>query len=60
MNLQKFTEKSLEAVQEARSIAESNSNQMLEQEHMIMALCKEESGLISQLLTKVNVQTEKL
>lgn len=58
MNLQKFTEKSLEAVQEAKSIAESNSNQMLEQEHMLLALCKEENELISQLLTKMNVQTE--
>lgn len=58
MNFQKFTQKSLEAVQEAQSIAARYSNQAVDQEHLTLALCSDENGLIPQLLTKMNVSAD--
>jgi ATP-dependent Clp protease ATP-binding subunit ClpB len=55
MNLNKFTEKSLAAVQEAQSIAARHSNQAVDEEHIVLALCQAENGLIPQLLTKMSV-----
>ncbi|MBQ8107266.1 MAG: AAA family ATPase, partial [Ruminococcus sp.] len=55
MNIQKFTEKSLEALQQAQSIAARYSNQAVDQQHILSALCSDENGLIPQLLTKMNV-----
>ena len=46
MNIQKFTQKSLEALQEAQSVASRNSNQAVDQEHLLFALLKQENGLI--------------
>ncbi len=58
MNFQKFTQKSLEAVQEAQSVAARYSNQAVDQEHLMIALCSDENGLIPQLLTKMNVNAD--
>ena len=58
MNFQKFTQKSIEAVQEAQSIAARYSNQAVDEEHLLCALCSDESGLIPQLLTKMNVPAD--
>lgn len=58
MNFQKFTQKSLEAVQEAQSIAARYSNQAVDQEHLTLALCSDENGLIPQLLTKMNISAD--
>lgn len=55
MNAQKFTQKSLEAIGEAQSIAVRNSNQAVDEEHLLLALLLQESGLIPQLLVKMNV-----
>lgn len=38
MNAQKLTQKSLEALQEAQSIASRNSNQAVDQQHLMLAL----------------------
>ena len=38
MNIQKFTKKSVEALEEAQSIASRNSNPQIEQEHLLLAL----------------------
>ena len=38
MNLQKFTQKSLEAIQDAQSLAVENQNSQIEQEHLFLAL----------------------
>lgn len=57
MNLNKFTEKSLAAVQEAQSIAARHSNQAVDEEHIVLALCQAENGLIPQLLTKMSIDT---
>lgn len=55
MNAQKFTQKSLEAIGEAQSVAVRNSNQAVDEEHLLLALLLQESGLIPQLLVKMNV-----
>lgn len=55
MNINKFTQKSVEAVAEAQSIASRNSNQAVDQEHLILALMIQENGLIPQLFLKMNV-----
>ncbi len=55
MNAQKFTQKSLEAMGEAQSIATRNSNQTVDEEHLLLALLLQESGLIPQLLVKMGI-----
>ena len=53
MNLQKFTQKSLEALQEAQNIATENQNPQVEQEHLLLALLEQENSLIKQLIKKI-------
>ena len=56
MNANKFTQKSLEAIQSAQNIAVENGNAQIEQEHIILALLEQEDSLIKELLMKMNVQ----
>ena len=49
MNAQKLTQKSLEALQEAQSIASRNSNQAVDQQHLMLALLSQENGNYYQL-----------
>ena len=60
MNFGNYTQKSLEAVQRAQSLAQENSNQQLEQVHLLLALLQQEGGLIPQLLRKMEVTVESL
>ncbi len=53
MNIQKFTQKSLEALQSAQNIAIENQNAQVEQEHLILALLEQENSLIKELLKKI-------
>ncbi len=55
MNMQKFTQKSLEAVQSAQTIAQEYGNQQIEQPHLLYALVSAENGLVPQLLTKMGL-----
>lgn len=55
MNAQRFTQKSLEAIQEAHNEAIEHSNMQIEQEHLLYALISQEGGLIGQLFTKMNI-----
>lgn len=55
MNMQKFTQKSLEAVQEAQNLAVENQNAQIEEEHLLLALLKGENSLIKELLKKINI-----
>lgn len=55
MNAQKFTQKSLEAIQDAQNIAIEYQNMQIEEEHLLYALINQDGGLISQLLMKMNV-----
>lgn len=50
MNTQKLTKKSMEIIQQAQSIAVENSNQQVDQCHVLTALLTQEEGLIPQLL----------
>lgn len=59
MNAQKFTQKSLEAIQDAQNIAIQNQNMQIEQEHLLYALVDQAGGLIGQLLLKMNIDTEQ-
>lgn len=58
MNAQKFTQKSLEAIQEAQNIAISNQHMNIEQAHLFLALLKQEGSLTSQLLKKMDISVE--
>ena len=60
MNLNSFTQKSLEAVQSARELAVRNGHQQLEQVHLLLALLQQEGGLCPQLLRKMEVTVESL
>ncbi len=60
MNYNQYTQKSLEAVQSAQTIAISNGNQQMEQIHLFLALLQQEGGLIPQLLRKMEVTVESL
>ena len=60
MNFGNYTQKSLEAIQNAQSIAVANSNQQMEQVHLLLALLQQEGGLIPQLLRKMEVSVESL
>ena len=58
MNIEKFTQKSLEAIQTSQNIAIENQNSQVEQEHLLLALLEQEDSLIKQLLEKMNVNEE--
>ena len=53
MNIQKFTQKSIEAIQSAQNIAIENQNAQVEQEHLILALLEQENSLIKELIKKI-------
>ena len=55
MNVQKFTQKSLEAIQTAQNIAIENQNAQIEEEHLTLALLEQESSLIKELLKKIEI-----
>ncbi len=55
MNLQKMTQKSIEALQNAQSVSVENSNQEWRQEHLLFALLTQKEGLIPSLLKKMEV-----
>ena len=60
MNAQKLTQKSLEALQEAQSIASRNSNQAVDQQHLLLALLSQENGLVPQLFVKMDIAPENI
>jgi len=60
VNFGNYTQKSLEAIQSAQSIAVANSNQQLEQSHLLLALLRQDGGLAPQLLRKMEVSVESL
>ena len=54
MDIQKFTQKSLEAIQSAQNLAIENQNAQVEEEHLTLALLEQEDSLIKELLRKIN------
>ena len=55
MNIQKFTQKSVQAIQESEKLAYDYGNQEIEQEHLLLALIKQEDGLIPRLIEKMEI-----
>ena len=55
MNAQNFTQKTLEMIQTAKSMAMENNNQYITPEHLLYALVDQDGGLIPSLLGKMGV-----
>ena len=55
MNIQKFTQKSIEAINACEKLAYDYGNQELEQEHLMVALLQQEDGLIPKLIEKMDI-----
>ncbi len=60
MNFEKYTKKSLEAVQNAERLAKNLGHQSLEPQHLLSALINQPEGLVPQLLEKMEVTLESL
>ncbi len=58
MNMNQFTQKSLEAVQGAQTLAVRHGQQQIEQPHLLLALVDQEGGFIPQLLTGMGLTLE--
>ena len=58
MNIQKFTQKSVEAINDCEKLAYEYGNQEIEQEHLLVALLQQEDGLILKLIEKMDIQKE--
>ena len=56
MNTNQFTQKTMEALQNAQSLAIEHQNQALEPEHLLAALASQENGFIPQLLKRMGVE----
>ena len=60
MNAQKLTKKSMEILQSAQTTAVQNNNQQIDQCHILLALLRQEEGLIPQLLQSMNLDVKLL
>lgn len=60
MNVQKFTQKSLEAIQNAQSLYNEYGNAEMGQEHLLLALLQQDNGLIAQLMTKMGIDAASM
>ena len=60
MNTEKYTQKSLEALSSAQSIAMQNSNQQVEQLQIFYALLSQNGGLIPSLVTSIGADLNSL
>ena len=58
MNIQKFTQKSVEAINDCEKLAYEYGNQEIEQEHLLVALLRQQDGLIPKLIEKMEIQKE--
>ena len=58
MNIQKFTQKSMQAVEGCERLAYEYGNQEIEQEHLLYSLLKIDDSLILKLIEKMEIQTD--
>ena len=58
MNIQKFTQKSIEAINTLEKLAYEYGNQEIEQEHLLVALLGQNDGLIGKLIEKMEINLE--
>ena len=59
MNISKFTQKSLEAVQNTEKLAYEYGNQQIDQEHLLYSLLTVEDSLIFKLITKMGISGDQ-
>ena len=59
MNISKFTQKSVEAVQNCEKLAYEYGNQQIDQEHLLVSLLKLDDSLIFKLITKMGISGEQ-
>ena len=59
MNISKFTQKSVEAVQNCEKLAYEYGNQRIDQEHLLVSLLKLDDSLILKLITKMGISGEQ-
>ncbi len=60
MNVEKYTQKTIETLNTAQAMAEENSNQYLTPEHLLYALIDQDGGLIGSILGKMGVDVDAL
>ncbi|MFH1762405.1 MAG: Clp protease N-terminal domain-containing protein, partial [bacterium] len=60
LNLEKFTVKSREALEESRELAQKMNHQEIYPEHLLFALCHQTDGVVPPLLQKIGVEPDKL
>ncbi len=60
MNLNQFTQKSVEAIQAAQQLAGERQNQQIQQEHLLLCLLEQKEGLIPQLMQKIGIDPAAL
>ena len=60
MNLNQFTQKSVEAIQAAQQLAGERQNQQIRQEHLLLCLLEQKEGLIPQLMQKIGIDPAAL
>ena len=58
MNINKFTQKSIEAVNQCEKIAYEYGNQEIDQEHLLYSLLTQEESLILKLVERMEIQKE--
>lgn len=58
MNIQKFTQKSVEAINDCEKLAYEYGNQEIEQEHLLVALLRQQDGLIQKMIEKMEINKE--
>ena len=60
MDISKFTEKAREAVGEAQNIAAGQGHQETDNEHLALALVRQENGIVPRILEQMGVQAKAL
>ncbi len=60
MNLNEFTQRSLESIQNAQRLAVENGNQQVGQPHLLLSLLQQQEGLIGQLMGRMGVPMDSL
>ncbi len=58
MNIQKFTQKSIEAINDCEKLVYEYGNQEIEQEHLLVALMRQSDGLIQKMIEKMEINKE--
>lgn len=59
MNADKLTQKSIEAIRSAQTVAIDHNNMQITPEHIVYALASQQGGLIVSLLSKMNIDVER-